>query len=115
MTSMNRVAPAVLAAGFVAGLLACSAGGAPAEGSGNAAATPRHPVIGMLKTHDRAITLLASKDGLRVSVEDARGAAIARDVAVEELRGIDPISYQVCRSSLASRGEYLDATLTLPR
>jgi hypothetical protein len=106
---------AVLALPLAAGLLACSSGAAGNELSpSTVAAAPNRPVIGKLQTHDRSVILMASRDGLRVTVEDASGAAIARDVDVEGLRRIDPLAYELCRSSLAMTsvggGPYLDAS-----
>jgi hypothetical protein len=72
-----------------------------------------HPVIGQLRTRDRSITLLAARDGLHVTVEDAAGAVLARDVAVEQLKARDPAAYELFRTSVASRGEPLDARLDL--
>lgn len=94
------------------GSVACSSGAASGDVSGvGVAAAPSHPVIGKLKTHDRSIVLMASRDGLRVTVEDASGVAIARDVDVEGLRSVDPLAYELCRSSLAmADGPYLDAS-----
>jgi hypothetical protein len=101
----------ISASGFLA---ACSSGAGSGEVSGVGVATSppaaAHPVIGKLKTHDRSIVLMSSHDGLRVTVEDASGAVIARDVEVERLRGVDPVAYELCRSSLAmSEGPYLEA------
>jgi hypothetical protein len=93
-------------------LAACSsgAGGNDLSAGSRVASAPSRPVIGKLMTHDRSITLMASHDGLRVTVEDASGAAVARDVDVEGLRAVDPLAYELCRSSLASNGSYVDAS-----
>jgi hypothetical protein len=78
-----------------------------------AAATDR-PVIGKLQTRDRAVTLLAARDGLRVTVEDPSGNVLAQDVSVDDLRFLDGVTYELFRSSVASRSESgLDARLEL--
>jgi hypothetical protein len=105
--------------GLLAGVLfACSSGGGLAERSGGAGAPAAdahaHATIGKLQMRDRTITLRASSAGLRVTVHDAAGAVLAQDVAVDELRAIDPVSYEICRSSTAIRGEYLDALRYAP-
>jgi hypothetical protein len=77
----------------------------------SAAATDR-PVIGKLQTRDRAVTLLAARDGLHVTVEDSSGNVLAQDVSVEDLRFLDGVTYELFRSSVASRSETgLDARL----
>ncbi len=75
--------------------------------------TGEHPVIGQLRTRDRRMTLLASHDGLRVTLEDANGATVARDVPVEELQRRDPETYELLRASVAARAPALDARLDL--
>jgi hypothetical protein len=96
-------------------LLVCLGCGSSALPTEVAPPTSEHPVIGQLRTRDRRITLLAARDGLRVTVEDSTGAQLARDVAVEELKARDPAAYDLFRTSVASRGEPLDARLDLPR
>jgi hypothetical protein len=47
-----------------------------------------------------------------VTVEDPSGNVLARDVSVDELRYLDGVTYELFRSSLASRSESgLDARL----
>jgi hypothetical protein len=91
--------------------LGCGSGALPTEA---APPTREHPVIGQLRTRDRKITLLAAREGLRVTVEDATGAPLATDIAVEELRTRDPAAYELFHTSVASRREALDARLDLP-
>jgi hypothetical protein len=109
---MSRL-PFVLLAGA---LLACSSGSSLAERTGSFAAPAAHAgaTIGRIQMRDRTITLHASSAGLRVTVQDEAGAVLAQDVAVDELRTVDPLSYDVCRSSTAHRGEYLDALWYAP-
>ncbi len=91
-------------------VVGCSSGvsgGGPLSG-----AASERPVIGKLQTRDRAVTLLVSRDGLHVTVEDPSGNVLARDVPVDELRVLDGITYELFRSSVASRSESgLDARL----
>ena len=91
-------------------LAGCSSG---ASGGGRmSAAAAEHPVIGKLQTRDRAVSLLAARDGLHVTVEDAAGNVLARDVSVDQLRFLDGVTYELFRSSVASRSESgLDARL----
>jgi hypothetical protein len=101
-------------AGLSVLLLVCLGCGSSALPTEAAPPTREHPVIGQLRTRDRRITLLAARAGLRVTVEDADGAPLARDVAVEELRTRDPSAYELFRTSVASRREALDARLDVP-
>jgi hypothetical protein len=94
-------------------LLVCFGCGSSALPTETAPPASEHPVIGQLRTRDRRITLLAARDGLRVTVEDAAGAQLARDVAVDELKTRDPAAYELFRTSVASRGAPLDARLDL--
>lgn len=103
-------AVAVAAAGVLCSACSSATGGNELSSLGlGVAAAPSRPVIGKLRTHDRSITLMASPGGLRVTVQDDSGAAIARDVDVEGLRLVDPLAYELCRSSVASNATYLDA------
>jgi hypothetical protein len=77
----------------------------------SAVAPSDRPVLGKLQMRDRDVTLLASPGGLRVTIEDARGAVLARDVGVAELQSIDPLVYEMFRQSVASNRPYLDARL----
>jgi hypothetical protein len=104
---MHRIALVALTLAAVG--CSSSVGTNPLEG---AVAAPSRPVIGKLQSHDRSVTLLASHDGLRVTVEDATGKVLAHDVDVEAVRGIDPVVYEMCRSSLASNAP-VDASLHL--
>jgi hypothetical protein len=91
-------------------LIGCSGG--VSGGAHLSAAATDHPVIGKLQTRDRAVTLLAARDGLRVTVEDPSGNVLAQDVSVDELRFLDGVTYELFRSSVASRSESgLDARL----
>jgi hypothetical protein len=94
-------------------LSACFGCGSSALPTEVAPPVREHPVIGQLRMRDRSITLLAARDGLHVTVEDAAGAVLVRDVGVEELRARDPVAYELFRTSVASRGEPLDARLDL--
>jgi hypothetical protein len=104
-----------LAALFLSAVLGGCSTGAEGQLLSPAAASPAHPVIGKLQARDRSVTLMSSPGGLRVTVEDAAGTVLARDVDVEALRGLDPTSYDMCRSAVAfsaqpaSPGPYLDA------
>jgi hypothetical protein len=90
-------------------LVGCSSG---VSGGAHLSAATDRPVIGKLQTRDRAVTLLAARDGLRVTVEDPSGNVLAKDVSVDELRLLDGITYELFRSSVASRSESgLDARL----
>jgi hypothetical protein len=91
-------------------LAGCSSG---VSGGGHmSAAAAERPVIGKLQTRDRAVTLLAARDGLHVTVEDFSGKVLARDVSVDDLRLLDGVTYELFRSSVASRSESgLDARL----
>jgi hypothetical protein len=89
-------------------LAGCSSG---VPGGAHTSAADR-PVVGKLQTRDRSVTLLAARDGLHVTVEDASGNVLARDVSVDELRFVDGVTYELFRSSVASRSESgLDARL----
>jgi hypothetical protein len=95
---------------FALSLTGCSGGV-----SGGALTSPAgadRPVIGKLQTRDRAVTLLAARDGLRVTVEDSSGSVLARDVPVDDLRFLDGVTYELFRSSVAARSvSGLDARL----
>jgi hypothetical protein len=110
------------------GLVGCSSGAGlgevpRAQGSApiplaaltaNAQATaPGASVLGVLQVRDQRVTLLASRDGLRVTVRDAVGAVVAENATIEELREKDPFVYEICRSSVASIHD-LDARLDHP-
>jgi hypothetical protein len=91
-------------------LVGCSSG--VSGGALSSAAGADRPVIGKLQTRDRAVTLLAAGEGLHVTVQDASGNVLARDVPVDELRLLDGVTYELFRSSVASRSESgLDARL----
>jgi hypothetical protein len=65
---------------------------------------------------DRRITLLAAREGLHVTLEDASGTPVRgmRDVPVDALKGVDPDAYELLRTSVASsRTQPLDARLDL--
>jgi hypothetical protein len=95
---------------FTLPLIGCSSGvSGGAHLSGTAA---DRSVIGKLQTRDRAVTLLVARDGLHVTVEDPSGNVLARDVSVDDLRFLDGESYELFRSSVASRSAPgLDARL----
>jgi hypothetical protein len=100
---------------LVGGLFACSSSGLPERSGAAPAAVPApRATIGKLQMRDRSILLLASGAGLRVTVEDMAGTVLAEDVALDDLRTIDPVAYDVCRSSTASHQEQFDARLQLP-
>jgi hypothetical protein len=109
MSRLTVCAPPVAAFAVAVALAGCSSSAGSSDAWRGAPAAPGRPVIGKLQTRDRSITLMSSHDGLRVTVEDRDGATLARDVDVEGLRAVDPLAYEMCRSSLASRGTYLDA------
>jgi hypothetical protein len=90
------------------GALACGSTAEPAPANASASG---HVAIAKLRFRDRSVTLFGAPDGLRARVERADGTLVAADVPLEDLRSIDPIAYQVCRSAVASNGEYLDARL----
>jgi hypothetical protein len=91
-------------------LVGCSSG--VSGGAHLTAGAMDRPVIGKLQTRDRAVTLLAARDGLHVTVEDASGNVLAQDVSVDDLRLLDGVTYELFRSSVASRSESgLDARL----
>jgi hypothetical protein len=91
-------------------LVGCSSG--VSGGGHSSAAVVDRPVIGKLQTRDRAVTLLATGEGLHVTVQDASGNVLARDVSVGDLRLLDGVTYELFRSSVASRSESgLDARL----
>jgi hypothetical protein len=62
---------------------------------------------------DRTVTLLGAKDGLRVTIQDEAGRVLAEDVALDEVRGTDPLVYEVCRTAFADNRGYVDARLDL--
>jgi hypothetical protein len=95
-------------------LLLCAGCGSGALSTEAVPPSHEHPVIGKLQMRNRRITLLAAREGLRVTLEDASGAPAGRgmqDVPLEELRGIDPDAYELLRSSVASGEQFLDARL----
>lgn len=67
----------------------CSASVAPEETPVTAPASPASPEIAKIVTRDRSITLLAGHGTVRVTVLDATGKLIARDVPVDDLQTID--------------------------
>ena len=81
----------------------------PAPDQAIAATTPRNS-IGTIRTRDRALTLLASPAGVKVTVRSNEGKVVAAEVDVETLRSIDPDLYDIVRSGTATK-PYLDATL----
>jgi hypothetical protein len=109
--------------------MGCSgSGGLPGEPAANpaavevpaeTAATPAapmsagRPVLGKLQMQGRMVTLLGSRDGLRVTVEDETGRIVAHDASIEEVRLVDPLVYEACRSAVADNRGYLDARLYL--
>jgi hypothetical protein len=103
----TRVGLLVLAV-TVSGAVACGSTAEPAPVSATASA---RVAIAKLRFRDRSVTLFGSRDGLRARVERDDGTLVAADVAIEDLRRIDPLAYEVCRSAVASNGEYLDARL----
>jgi hypothetical protein len=91
-------------------LVGCSSG--VSGGAHLSAAATDRTVIGKLQARDRAITLLAAREGLRVTVEDPSGHVLAQDVSVDDLRFLDGVTYELFRSSVASSTESgLDARL----
>jgi hypothetical protein len=98
-------------------LIACSGGCSSAAGSGSTsggsatAATSARPVIGALATRDRKVVLLSAPEGLRVTVEDASGAVIAKEIPIEDLRDQDALLYELCRSAVAANGAFVDARI----
>jgi hypothetical protein len=105
----TRAGLLVLAVMTMGGTLAC---GSTAEPAPVNAAASGHAAIAKLRFRDRTVTLFGGPDGLRARVERADGTLVAADVPLEDLRSIDPIAYEVCRSAVASNGgEYLDARL----
>jgi hypothetical protein len=103
-------------AGFAWVLVACIGCGSSAAPTGVSAAVPSqgYPVIGRLRTRDRMVLLLASGNGLRVTIEDLSGAVLAEEVPLEAVRDRDPVTYVLCTSALASRAPTADARLDLP-
>jgi hypothetical protein len=109
-------------------LLGCSSGGlsaGPVEGVDphadppgvtlpSSTATDRLPVLGRLQMRDRKVTLLGSRDGLRVTIEDEAGRVIARGASLDDVRQIDPSVYEICRTAVADNRGYLDARLDMP-
>jgi hypothetical protein len=67
------------------------------------------PVLGKLQMHGRNVTLLGSRDGLRVTIEDDTGRILAHDASIDEVRLLDPLVYEACRSAVADNRGYLDA------
>jgi len=108
------------AATFV--LAACTSsalgGGDPPAGLQSAAAQPADEDLdvarsappgeqGILKiqSRDRAVTVFAAHNGVRlVTVEDAQGRIIAHRVDVDALERLDASAYQLLKSAFASRG-----------
>jgi len=68
--------------------------------------------LGSLQTRDRKVVLFASSTGLKFTVRARDGAVLADRIDLATLRTVDPHLYELCRAGVASRGTYLDATLT---
>ena len=67
--------------------------------------------LGTLRTRDRELALFASPAGLEVSFRDASGR-LSQRMNLDALRATDPDLYELCRSGVASKRPYLDATWT---
>jgi hypothetical protein len=94
-------------------LAACSSAGAPDAASMGRLSTSRHVGLGTLQLRDRMVTMFATPDGLRVTLEDSAGKVLAEDISIDELRDRDLFAYQACRSGIAHGESYLDAALHL--
>ena len=73
------------------------------------------PAIATLQTHDKKVTILGGmRDGdVRVLVKNLDGTIVADGITVDELSHSDPILGALITDAVASRGNYLDATLYL--
>jgi hypothetical protein len=87
----------------------CSSAVQPST-NGSESALSKGGSLGTLRTRNRELLLFASPSGLQVSVRNEAGATLVDRVDVEALRTIDPHLYELCRSGVATRGPYLDAT-----
>jgi hypothetical protein len=105
---MNSVLPLTLLL-----VVACSSAETPIEASMGRTSPSLHPVFGKLEFRDRTVSFLATRDGLRVTLQEASGKVLAENVSIDELRNRDPFAYEACRSAVVQNG-YLDAALDLP-
>jgi hypothetical protein len=62
---------------------------------------PGHKEIAKLVSRDRSITLIAGHGDVRVTVVDASGKLIAREVPIGDLESIDATSYQLIDGTVA--------------
>ena len=68
-------------------------------------------MLGTLRTRDREVLLYASPAGMKVTIKAPNGMLVADQVDLDTLRTLDPHIYDICRSGIAGRPSYLDATL----
>lgn len=78
------------------------------------------PVIGILKTTDRIIVILAGPEGPRYSIKSRAGQMLGSNLTDKQLEAVDPDIYKLIQQALAgpqSKGNtYLDARIqTSPR
>jgi hypothetical protein len=87
----------------------------PPDSPPSASGVTRLASLGRLQMKDRSVTLLASRDGVRFTVEDGAGVVLAREVSIDDLRRMEPLLYEVCQSAVVHNHAFLDARLDLPR
>jgi hypothetical protein len=100
-----------------ASMLQCAPSDHDVEAAGLQPATPASapaiPIAG-LELRDRRVTIASSGRGLLVTVKGPDGALLADAIPLEKLKTTDPFLYDVCGSTVASNGAYLDARFDPP-
>jgi hypothetical protein len=92
-----------------AGVAGCSA--ASAESTPAAQASATRAEIMRLRTRDGDVAVLSGSGGRQVAIYDGAGALVRRS-DIDALRLTDPSLFELLTTATASRGSYLDATLT---
>jgi hypothetical protein len=109
-TSLVLLIRALAPLAFVLAACASSVGVDDAPASSPADATSSIEVVKIV-TRDRSILVSTRQHAVRVTVLDANGRLIAREVPVDELQSIDATAYDACKSSVATGRSYVDSSL----
>jgi hypothetical protein len=109
-TSLVLLTRALVPLAFVLAACASTVGVDDAPASSPADAPSSTEVVKIV-TRDRSILMSTRQHAVRVTVLDASGKLIAREVPVDDLQSIDATAYDACKSSVASGRPYLDSTV----